>query len=337
MGMVFCRGCGKEIHETAPSCPHCGAPQSGQASAATSPKNQTVAALLCAFLGGFGAHRFYLGKILSGVVYLLFCWTGIPALIAFFELFGIVFASPQKWATAHNNGQLTSPVNGFVKALALFFPVLFIIGIVAAVLIPQYNAYKARKVTNTEATSQPQQTQQSSEMIDRDYDQTAIRDLKNSYVAAQAYFSKEPKGIVTLQILYSYGLKPSNGVSVTVLNGGSDSLKLTSKYEKSNSVHVIDSMGNITKDTITKEMTWSPSFDCAKVSTGPERLICSNRELSEVDVQLAQIYKAALKNSPDKNGLKRQQAAWLKNERDACSNAESMMKVYKERIVQLSR
>ena len=27
MGMVFCRGCGKEIHETAPSCPHCGAPQ----------------------------------------------------------------------------------------------------------------------------------------------------------------------------------------------------------------------------------------------------------------------------------------------------------------------
>lgn len=27
MGMVFCRGCGKEIHEEAPMCPHCGAPQ----------------------------------------------------------------------------------------------------------------------------------------------------------------------------------------------------------------------------------------------------------------------------------------------------------------------
>ena len=27
MGMAFCRGCGKEIHETAPMCPHCGAPQ----------------------------------------------------------------------------------------------------------------------------------------------------------------------------------------------------------------------------------------------------------------------------------------------------------------------
>jgi hypothetical protein len=27
MGTVFCRGCGKEIHETAPACPQCGAPQ----------------------------------------------------------------------------------------------------------------------------------------------------------------------------------------------------------------------------------------------------------------------------------------------------------------------
>lgn len=25
--MIFCHGCGKEIHETAPSCPNCGAPQ----------------------------------------------------------------------------------------------------------------------------------------------------------------------------------------------------------------------------------------------------------------------------------------------------------------------
>lgn len=27
MTMIFCRGCGKEIHETAPTCPHCGAMQ----------------------------------------------------------------------------------------------------------------------------------------------------------------------------------------------------------------------------------------------------------------------------------------------------------------------
>ena len=27
MAMVFCRGCAKEIHETAPACPQCGASQ----------------------------------------------------------------------------------------------------------------------------------------------------------------------------------------------------------------------------------------------------------------------------------------------------------------------
>lgn len=30
MAMVFCRGCGKEIHETASACPHCGAQQTAQ-------------------------------------------------------------------------------------------------------------------------------------------------------------------------------------------------------------------------------------------------------------------------------------------------------------------
>jgi hypothetical protein len=31
MAMVFCRGCAKQIHETAPSCPQCGALQHLQA------------------------------------------------------------------------------------------------------------------------------------------------------------------------------------------------------------------------------------------------------------------------------------------------------------------
>lgn len=34
MSMVFCRGCGKEIHETAATCPHCGAQQTAPAPAA---------------------------------------------------------------------------------------------------------------------------------------------------------------------------------------------------------------------------------------------------------------------------------------------------------------
>lgn len=29
--MIFCTGCGKELHETAPTCPHCGKPQKADA------------------------------------------------------------------------------------------------------------------------------------------------------------------------------------------------------------------------------------------------------------------------------------------------------------------
>lgn len=37
---------------------------------AVSPKSKTAALLLCIFLGGFGIHRFYAGKIGTGILYL---------------------------------------------------------------------------------------------------------------------------------------------------------------------------------------------------------------------------------------------------------------------------
>lgn len=49
--------------------------------------SKIVAALLAFFLGGIGAHKFYLGKIGQGIAYLLFCWTLIPGIIAFIEFF----------------------------------------------------------------------------------------------------------------------------------------------------------------------------------------------------------------------------------------------------------
>jgi len=58
MSMVHCRGCGKELHETAEFCPSCGAPQ---LNARTGGKNKVVAGVLAFFLGALGIHRFYLG------------------------------------------------------------------------------------------------------------------------------------------------------------------------------------------------------------------------------------------------------------------------------------
>jgi TM2 domain-containing membrane protein YozV len=50
-------------------------------------KDATTAILLAVFLGGFGAHRFYMGQVGLGVLYLLFCWTGIPSIISLIECF----------------------------------------------------------------------------------------------------------------------------------------------------------------------------------------------------------------------------------------------------------
>ena len=49
-------------------------------------KSKIVAALLAFFLGGIGIHKFYLGKVGAGILSIIFCWTGIPAFIAFFEM-----------------------------------------------------------------------------------------------------------------------------------------------------------------------------------------------------------------------------------------------------------
>ena len=56
--------------------------------------NKWVYVLLAFFLGGIGAHKFYAGKIGAGICYLLFCWTFIPAFIAFIEFIIGLCATP---------------------------------------------------------------------------------------------------------------------------------------------------------------------------------------------------------------------------------------------------
>lgn len=52
-------------------------------------KSKVTAAILAFFLGGLGVHKFYLNQSGMGLLYLLFCWTGIPMFIALVE--GIVY------------------------------------------------------------------------------------------------------------------------------------------------------------------------------------------------------------------------------------------------------
>ena len=95
----FCKHCGQRIAEVAVVCPHCGGQVEmlkqesspaqpnivinntntntnrnyNAAGVMGKPKDKWVAFLLCLFLGGIGAHKFYEGKIGMGILYLFTC------------------------------------------------------------------------------------------------------------------------------------------------------------------------------------------------------------------------------------------------------------------------
>jgi len=82
--------------------------------------------------------------------------------------------------------------------------VIAIIGILAAIAIPQFTAYKKRGY-NTEAKS----------------------DAKNAYTAAQAYFSDTPGEAVNAGSLTAYGYTTSPHVTFNVQDGSQAALGMT--------------------------------------------------------------------------------------------------------------
>lgn len=100
---MYCRNCGKELDNNATFCPVCGVKtvepsytqpvvhvvnnnttvNSGRG-VNYIPKNKWVAFFLCLFLGYFGAHRFYVGKTGTGILWLLTC--GVFGIGWFFDL-----------------------------------------------------------------------------------------------------------------------------------------------------------------------------------------------------------------------------------------------------------
>jgi len=121
-----CEKCGAQILKIAEICPKCGVRQ-------RSPVSKAVLLLLTFFLGGIGAHKFYLGKHWQGALYLIFFWTGIPALIALVEFFVYIFTSGERLNekySAHGSAAL------ILVAVGVFG--IFIMGILAAIAIPAY-------------------------------------------------------------------------------------------------------------------------------------------------------------------------------------------------------
>ena len=72
------------------------------------------------------------------------------------------------------------------------------------------------------------------------------------------------------------------------------------------------------------------SFNCSKASTAVEGMICGNEELAALDVRVAAVYKALRSSAEDKDGVKKDQQAWLK-ERNACRSTECLTASYSDR------
>lgn len=65
-------------------------------------RSKMAAALLAFFLGGIGVHKFYLGQTGMGILYLIFCWTWIPAIIAFVEFIIFLTMSDEDFDQKYN-------------------------------------------------------------------------------------------------------------------------------------------------------------------------------------------------------------------------------------------
>lgn len=66
-------------------------------------KSRIVAILLCLFTGGLGGHKFYLNQNGLGLLYLLFCWTFIPGMIALIELIFLLMMDDYTFNKKFNN------------------------------------------------------------------------------------------------------------------------------------------------------------------------------------------------------------------------------------------
>lgn len=137
---VFCSACGAANSAATQFCPSCGtaaqsqqggsqgftAPQSNfgqpqqnnfaqpgfqQQAYGPAPKSRLTAGLFAILLGGLGVHKFYLNKVGLGILYLLFCWTAIPSIIALIE--GIIYLTQDDATFGRNQGVAVASNGGW--------------------------------------------------------------------------------------------------------------------------------------------------------------------------------------------------------------------------------
>jgi uncharacterized protein YecT (DUF1311 family) len=76
----------------------------------------------------------------------------------------------------------------------------------------------------------------------------------------------------------------------------------------------------------------APSFDCAKVTSAVNKLVCASPELSALDAKLARDFdNTKFQGGIDARALRAEEDAWLKNVRNACTDAACLKSAYEAR------
>ena len=141
MGMTACRGCGKELHDSAQVCPQCGAVQGPPDGV----KGWSWGAFL---LNGFWA----IGNS---------TWIGLLALI---PGLGLIMAlilgfKGREWAWKNKQWKDVEHFNRVQRKWSFWgvtiFVGAFVLGIVAGILVPQYQEYEKRRSMREELSKQP--------------------------------------------------------------------------------------------------------------------------------------------------------------------------------------
>lgn len=98
--------------------------------------------------------------------------------------------------------------------------VIAIIGILAAIAIPQFSAYRTRA-----------------------YNGSAVADAKNGFTASAAYFVDNQTGVPGASDLESYGLTTSTGVTVTVAGTDAAGFQVIATHSSGDKTYTVQESG----------------------------------------------------------------------------------------------
>lgn len=65
-------------------------------------KDRRAAYIIALFAGWLGIHKFYLGRVFWGIVYLLFSWTVVPLILSIIETFLYFFMTEEEFDYKYN-------------------------------------------------------------------------------------------------------------------------------------------------------------------------------------------------------------------------------------------